>query len=94
MRLLVRTHMPALSARIHRATTEEDHTLTIANSPHQDVPSVPGIRGGQEGEWRWPEAESRLRSAFDRDGFSGWVDAALQELEAEGQLERTKRGHA
>ena len=42
-------------------------------------------------EWDWSAAEDRLRNAFDRDGFSGWAEAAMRELEAEGALERAKR---
>ena len=45
-------------------------------------------------EWTWPDAEKRLKAAYEADGFSGWAQAALQELESEGNAERKKRGQA
>ena len=44
-------------------------------------------------ELSWPAAEKRLKDAFDEHGFSGWAAAAMGELEAEGRMEREKRGH-
>ena len=41
--------------------------------------------------WNWPDDEQRLRTAYDKDGIGAWREAALQELEAEGRLEREKR---
>jgi len=48
---------------------------------------------GVDPVWKWEDAENRLRAAYDNDGFSGWAEAALKELEAEGELERLKREH-
>ncbi|KAI0784063.1 hypothetical protein C8Q75DRAFT_781180 [Abortiporus biennis] len=93
MRNAVLSRMPVLSSRIHRTPDAEDHghdpellnTLSSNNHEQQQLPTE---------EWTWNAAENRLREAFDKDGFSGWGLALLQELEAEGRVEREKRGHA
>lgn len=96
MRYLVQTKMPALSSRIHRPPTDDDHTGTIRNSPTGalDAPQIVMHEDTGDVEWTWPDAEKRLRAAYDNGGFSGWAQAALEELEAEGRSERRKRGHA
>ena len=91
MRVWVLLHLPQLSSRIHRPPVEEENTATILNDP-VTVTEVPRIEVSGE-DWAWPDAEQRLRTAYDRDGFSGWAKAALEELEAEGRIERRKRGH-
>lgn len=78
--------MPLLSSRIHRPPDPEDHGLD-SDSPSLQLEAGAGV------PWTWPAAEERLSAAFERDGFSGWVEAAMRELEAEGQLERIKRDH-
>ncbi|EKM56315.1 uncharacterized protein PHACADRAFT_91562 [Phanerochaete carnosa HHB-10118-sp] len=94
MRTLVRTKMPVLSSRIHRPLAEEDHTATIWNDPVcVDVPYTVVNEASEQTEWAWPDAEKRLEVAYERDGFSGWAQAVLEELEAEGRAERRKRGH-
>ena len=94
MRVLVREKMPVLSSRIHRPPAEEDHTATLWNSPASvENPHIVVNEDTGDAEWAWPDAEKRLKDAFDNGGFSGWAQAALQELEAEGRLERRKRGH-
>ena len=93
MRILVREKLPVLSARIHRPPVKEDHTATLWNSPTSaETPQIVGIENIADAEWSWQDAEKRLRDAFDRDGFSGWAQAAMLELEAEGRAERRKRG--
>ena len=42
--------------------------------------------------WTWPDAEKRLRAAFNRGGISEWAERAQVELEAEVDQERKKRG--
>ena len=42
--------------------------------------------------WSWSAAQARLSQAYDNGGFQGWAEAALQELEAEAEIERRKRG--
>lgn len=94
MRVLVREKMPVLSSRIHRPPAEEDHTATIWNDPTTaKTPHIVASEGTGQTEWAWSDAEKRLTAAFERDGFSGWAQAAMQELEAEGRAERQKRGH-
>lgn len=83
MRSALLRKLPSLSARIYRLPEATDH-------PEDGPPLVP-IAQGNDVEWNWSAAEDRLRNAFDKDGFSGWAEAAMRELEAEGALERSKR---
>ena len=83
MRNGVLRNMPLLSSRIHRPPDATDHP--------KDGPSLAPNPQGDDIEWDWSAAEDRLRNAFDKDGFSGWAEAAMRELEAEGALERAKR---
>ena len=106
MRAAVLARLPALSARIHRTPVpEDDETILPLPSPTSQVsPTAPPhisldestpIPSGQDTEeWSWPAAEARLKAAFDAHGFYGWAEAAMRELEAEGRVERAKRGHA
>ncbi|KAL7283902.1 hypothetical protein ACG7TL_001174 [Trametes sanguinea] len=94
MRKAILRRMPGLSARIHRAPEPEDGADIIMNEPLQDAaPSSMPLTPVELEQWTWTAAERRLKEAFEKDGFSGWAAAALRELEAEGHLERTKRGH-
>ena len=107
MRAAVLARLPALFARIHRAPVpEDDETILPLPSPTSQVsptapPShisldegTPTAPGQDTEEWSWPAAEARLKAAFDANGFYGWAEAAMRELEAEGRVERAKRGHA
>ena len=87
MRHAVLMRMPILSARIHRPPEAEDGDALLPPNP------PPSSVADSVEEWTWPAAERRLRDAFDKDGFYGWVAAVMQELEAEGRIERAKRGH-
>ncbi|KAI8971316.1 hypothetical protein BD414DRAFT_500920 [Trametes punicea] len=94
MRLAILKRMPVLSARIHRPPNPEDGAASVPIEPVADQAlSPPPIPQEDLEEWTWPAAERRLKEAFERDGFSGWAAAVLRELEAEGRLERAKRGH-
>ncbi|KAI0363434.1 hypothetical protein BV20DRAFT_1058057 [Pilatotrama ljubarskyi] len=95
MRSAILTRMPVLSARIHRPPApEEDVPVAPMEAAPAAVPSEPfTLSPPEDEEWSWPAAERRLKDAFEKEGFSGWAAAALRELEAEGRLERTKRGH-
>lgn len=75
--------MPMLSSRIHRVLGSEvdDEAGQQAQAPSDSVNPA----------WKWEDAENRLRAAYDKDGFSGWAEAALKELEAEGEVERLRR---
>jgi hypothetical protein len=77
MRTLIRSKMPIMVARIHRM-------------PDTEIP--PSHNGGDAIEWSWNEAEKRIWEAYDRDGFMGWMRAALVETEEEAKVERAKRG--
>lgn len=87
MRHVLLTRMPILSARIHRPPETEDGDSLLP----PDLPPLSVTDAAEE--WTWPAAEQRLRAAFDKDGFYGWAAAVMQELEAEGRIERAKRGH-
>ena len=72
--------MPAISQRIYRS------------SPDESSPSKTSAGAGAVKDWRWEEAEDRLRDAFDRGGVGEWAECAVRELEAEEHLERQRRG--
>ncbi|EJF58149.1 hypothetical protein DICSQDRAFT_173240 [Dichomitus squalens LYAD-421 SS1] len=89
MRDAILTRMPSLSARIYRPPKAEDgDPLLLPDPPEESSSTLDAAE-----EWSWPEAERRLREAFDKHGFYGWAAAAMHELEAEGRIERAKRGH-
>lgn len=90
MRYELATRMPVLSSRIHRVIGGEDSPMVVGSD------AVAHLKQAELGdaEWNWPDAELRLKDAYERDGISGWAQAALLEAEAEGQLERVRRGHA
>ncbi|KAI0938365.1 hypothetical protein AcV5_000061 [Taiwanofungus camphoratus] len=91
MRLLIVTKMAFLSSRIHRPPGPEDeHIEGNATSVTPRSPSLRSAAGARGVEWSWPDAEQRLKAAFERDGFMGWAEAALRELEAEHEAERAK----
>ena len=77
--------IPMLSSRIHRPPEGED-----SGEARQQVQT---LLDGVDPAWKWEDAEKRLRAVYDKDGFSGWAEAALRELEAEGELERLRREH-
>lgn len=76
--------VPMLSSRIHRrfAGEVEDGAEGRVHPPLED---------GVDTAWTLEDAERRLRVAFDKNGVSGWAEAALNELEAEAERERLKR---
>jgi len=82
MRKFLMEKLPMLSSRIHRPPESEgDGEAGQQVQTFSDLP------------WKWEDAEKRLGDAYDKGGFSGWVEAALKELEAEGELERLRREH-
>ncbi|OJA13356.1 hypothetical protein AZE42_04519 [Rhizopogon vesiculosus] len=85
MRHAVLTKLPVLSYRIYRPAVPDQDGGDVF--PQTKIP-VPGSGV----EWNWQEAETRLREAFDKDGFYGWATAVLEEVEAEATVERARRG--
>ena len=83
MRKAVMAYMPELSSRIHRPTDEDDGIFYQTSKHITDTAAT---------QWTWPDAEDRLKAAFDNGGFSGWAEAAVRELELEGRAERLRRG--
>lgn len=84
MRKILTEKVPILSSRIHRLVESE-----VDGEVGQQVQTVQG--GGVDSAWTWEDAETRLKVAYEKNGFSGWAETAMKELEAEGELERLKR---
>ncbi|KAI5889708.1 uncharacterized protein SCHCODRAFT_01076261, partial [Schizophyllum commune H4-8] len=79
MRLMILEKMPGLTAQIHRAPDEP--------SPEPAEPVSPAV----EQDWKWEDAEARLRRAFETGGLAGWAEAAAKEVEVEDRLQRKKQ---
>jgi len=90
--------MPVLMFRMHRRHNSDAFPL------HSPL-SATGSRDTSEGTTRagpdandteehrsWPAAQTRLATAFERDGLSGWADAMAREVETEAAIERCRRG--
>ena len=75
--------LPMLSSRIHQPSEGEG-----GGEVGQQVQM---LLDGVDPAWKWEDAEKRLGAAYEAGGFSGWAEAALKELEVEGELERLKR---
>lgn len=73
--------IPMISSRIHRRPEGE-----VDDGAERRV-QEPGVGT----PWTWEDAETRLRVAYDKNGISGWAEAALNELEVEGEQERLRR---
>lgn len=82
--------MPMLSERLHRPSEVEGDTIPLPKDPSY-TPHVHITNGEHVTEWSWSDAERRLKMAYEKDGFSGWAQAALEELEAERIAEKNKR---
>ncbi|ETW75667.1 hypothetical protein HETIRDRAFT_330131, partial [Heterobasidion irregulare TC 32-1] len=87
MRQIVLTKMPILASRIHRPTEPDILLPTVPFTA-----STPPSPAGSIEAWSWSAAQERLFQAYEKGGFQGWAEAALQELEAEAEIERRKRG--
>lgn len=87
MRYFILHRMPFLSSRIHRPPDTGDA------SEDPDIPRLYVEKSSGVVEWSWPDAEHRLKTAYEESGIMGWAEAALREVEMEGELERSKRGH-
>ncbi|KAL1682687.1 hypothetical protein EV122DRAFT_259070 [Schizophyllum commune] len=79
MRLMILEKMPGLTAQIHRAPDEP--------SPEPAAPVPPAV----EQDWKWEDAEARLRRAFETGGLAGWAEAAAKEVEVEDRIQRKKQ---
>jgi hypothetical protein len=88
-----------LMSCIHRASSD---TLTpippwppISELPDGPPPtdSVQGVMvDNTESQWSWPAAQERLTAAYKRSSIAQFTEAAVDELEAELELEKRKRG--
>lgn len=84
--------MPVLSSQIHRAPDANDHPPDW--SLDSNGPALVAGEGAEVVEWTWPAAEERLGTAYQERGIRGWAEAVMNELEAEGQTERKRRGQS
>jgi len=81
MRLLLLGVVPSLSSAIYRPPQTEEER----QEAHSFAPS------SVQENWRWEDAEKRLKRAYEEGGISLWGQMALRELEAEARSEREKR---
>jgi hypothetical protein len=84
MRKVLMEKMPVLSSRIQRRLGSGDGEV----GPQVQTPPD----GGIDSAWTWEDAESRLSAAYEKNGFSGWTEAVLKELDAEAERERLTNG--
>ena len=84
MRSLLQTTVPDLRSRLYRPPETDDERYEIEA---QEVAFPSAIQG----DWNWEEAEERLKKAYEEGGILAWAETALRELEAEVEVERTKR---
>ncbi|KAF8546856.1 hypothetical protein OG21DRAFT_1501810 [Imleria badia] len=89
MRTWVSQSMPLLTAEIYRRPTSQDSVL--------DVPVLIAAQHRSSTlmtTFDHDAAEQRLADACDRGGFGAWAEAAAWELEAETEVENTRRASA
>jgi hypothetical protein len=84
MRSIFQTTIPGLGSRLYRPPETDDERYEI---------EVHGVvsPSAVEGDWNWKDAEERLKKAYEEGGIATWAQTALRELEAEVEVERTKR---
>lgn len=63
----------------------------LASRLHRPAEDDHQVEDMAEETWEWNAAQQRLTEAFDKNGFHGWAETALKEVEAEDRLERWKR---
>ncbi|KAF8165644.1 hypothetical protein B0H34DRAFT_787095 [Crassisporium funariophilum] len=81
MRSVFWTTVPGLTSRIHRGPETDEERREM----HQVAPF------GVQEDWRWEDAEKRMKKAYDEGGFPLWAQTAMREVEAEARVERTRR---
>ena len=79
MRFLLSRVVPSLSSAIYRPPQRGEE---------REDPTAPFA---VQENWKWEDAETRLRRAYETGGISLWCQIALRELEAEATLERERR---
>jgi len=79
MRSTLQATVPGLRSRLYRPPDTDDE--------HYQIQTQHAI----EQDWNWEEAEERLKKAYEQGGITLWAQTALTELEAEAEVERTKR---
>ncbi|KDQ53717.1 hypothetical protein JAAARDRAFT_136552, partial [Jaapia argillacea MUCL 33604] len=84
MRETMLTKLPKLASRLHRPVELDPETVSVSSQIECDIETT-------RQAWSWQEAEKRLTDAYERDGISGWAEAAMREVEEEGKIERAKR---
>ena len=91
MRSLVWSHLPGLTAQIHRPLRDSDSLPSPSNDDNLGFLDELDELGR---EWTWTEAEMRLEAAYDQGGVPAWIKAAMAEMAVEAKVERTKRARS
>jgi hypothetical protein len=84
MRSIFQTTIPGLRSRLYRPPETDDECDEI-QAQGVAFPSA------TQGDWNWEEAEERLKKAYEEGGIAAWAQTALRELEAEVDVERTRK---
>jgi len=81
MRSVLQTTLPGLRSRLYRPpeTEIDDERYEIETR---------GVAIDQE--WKWEEANERLKKAYKEGGIGVWAQTALTELEAETRMQRKR----
>ena len=88
MRSLVWSHLPGLTAQIHRPLRDSDSPPPPSND--DDLGFVDEL-DEPDHNWTWEEAEKRLQAVYDQGGMPAWIKAAVAEMAAEAKVERARR---
>ena len=81
MREILTGKMPILSSRLRRQSEDKNDG--------EEVEMLPG--GGIDAVRELGATEGRLNAGYMKNGYSGWIEAALEELEAEVERERLRK---
>ncbi len=82
MRTFLSKSVPSLSFAINRPFSLDEE----GPESHHEV-----VTSALRENWKWENAEKRLKCAYEEGGVALWAQIALQELDAEVRLEREKR---
>lgn len=80
--------MPLLTAKIYRRPTSRD---SVPGDPVLLAASAPQHESFTPTTFDHDAAEQRLAEAFDKGGLDAWTEIAARELEAEIEVERSRK---
>ena len=84
MRSIFQTTVPGFRSQLHRPPETDDERYELRGQGDAFPSAV-------QGDWDREEAEERLKKAYEEGGIAAWAQFALRELEAEIEVERSKR---